>query len=224
VSTERQRKWDLRFLALARFVAQWSKDPSTKTGAVIVDADNCVVSVGFNGFARGVRDLPERYADRSIKYPMVCHCERNAVQFADRYRLKGATLYTWPFMSCSPCAGVVVQSGITRCVAPPLAEHLKERWAADTALARAQFEEAGVTLDIVLLPDPAEELMATYEGRGVAFGRSEPNGHNVLATAGPTGNMQCALNVTYDEACKLLGQPPEGVFRTDKTFYAYDVG
>jgi dCMP deaminase len=29
--------WDKRFLDLAEHVAQWSKDPRTKVGAVIVD-------------------------------------------------------------------------------------------------------------------------------------------------------------------------------------------
>ncbi|MBI2669577.1 MAG: hypothetical protein HYX20_00290 [Candidatus Yanofskybacteria bacterium] len=60
-------KWDRRFLALAEFVAQWSKDPSTKTGAVIVDSNNRLVSVGYNGFPRGVNDSPERLENREIK-------------------------------------------------------------------------------------------------------------------------------------------------------------
>jgi deoxycytidylate deaminase len=69
----RQEKWDRRYLELAQFVSGWSKDPSTKTGAVVVDEDG-VVSVGFNGFAPGVNDAPERYANRELKYKMVVHC------------------------------------------------------------------------------------------------------------------------------------------------------
>lgn len=56
------KKWDLRFLQLARFVAAWSRDPSTKTRAVIVDPDKMIVSMGFNGFAQGMNDAPEDYA------------------------------------------------------------------------------------------------------------------------------------------------------------------
>jgi dCMP deaminase len=42
--------WDLRFLTLAKTVSTWSKDPSTKVGAVIVDKNRRVVSLGYNGF------------------------------------------------------------------------------------------------------------------------------------------------------------------------------
>src|SRR5690242_18395881 len=101
-------KWDRRFLDLAKFVAQWSKDPSTKTGAVITRGRE-VVSVGYNGFPRDVEDAPERYNDRELKYKLIVHCERNALLFA-KQDLSGCTLYTYPFMSCTPCAGMVIQS------------------------------------------------------------------------------------------------------------------
>lgn len=144
-------KWDRRFLSLARHIASWSKDPSTQTGAVIVGPDRTPVSWGYNGFPRGMLDLSERYADREFKYAHIVHCERNAMLFADRLAMRGATLYTWPFASCTPCAAMVIQAGIRRCVAPPLPEHLKERWAKDLAQTARMFEEAGVVLDIVSL-------------------------------------------------------------------------
>lgn len=144
----KQRTWDEHFLKMAELVAQKSKDPSTKTGAVIVAADRTVMSTGYNGFARGVNDDPERYANRELKYKIVCHCELNAIILAKR-DLNGCTLYTHPFMSCSNCAKYVIQAGIKRCVAPPLPEHLKERWGEDTRLAEMQFQEAGVKLDIL---------------------------------------------------------------------------
>lgn len=143
---EREAKWDRRFLEMAKLVASWSKDPSTKTGAVVVGPDRDVISVGYNGFARGVDDSPERYNNRELKYKLVVHCERNAIIFADRWRLKGATLYTWPFMSCSVCANMVIQSGITRCVAPLLPDSLKERWGEELRLAQQQFKERGIPL------------------------------------------------------------------------------
>ena len=147
----RQTRWDKRYLELARHVASWSKDPSTKTGAVITAPDGRVVSVGYNGFAKGVDDTPERYNDRDLKYKMIVHCERNAILFAKR-DLAGCTLYTWPFMSCSVCAAMVIQAGIKRCVAPPVPPHLLERWGHDmNVLATTMFNEAGVevvTLDL----------------------------------------------------------------------------
>jgi|SRR5271170_6623263 len=140
---KRQAKWDARYLELAKHIAQWSKDPSTKTGAVIVSPQGAVVSVGYNGFARGVNDTDERLNDRETKYKLVVHCERNAIIFAQR-DLTGCTLYTWPFMSCSPCAGMVIQAGITRCVAP---QNDNPRWQEDFKLSQQQFAEAGVVLD-----------------------------------------------------------------------------
>ena len=68
------KKWDLRFIELAKLVSTWSKDPSTQTGAVIVDPNRRVVSVGYNGFPIGVDDDPERYANRDLKYKMIVHC------------------------------------------------------------------------------------------------------------------------------------------------------
>lgn len=142
----RQEKWDRRYLELAKFVSGWSKDPSTKTGAVIVDSDRRVVSLGYNGFAKGVDDSTELYADREQKYRRVVHCEVNAVLFADRYRLQGATLYTYPFISCSRCAVQMIQAGIKRCVGPVLPAHLEGRWGEDLKLTRQMFQEAGVEL------------------------------------------------------------------------------
>lgn len=141
-------KWDGRFLDMARLVSTWSKDPSRKTGAVIVDPDRRIVSLGYNGFAAGVEDLPERYADRETKYRMVVHCERNAMLFAQR-PLKGCTLYTWPFMSCAPCAAMAIQAGISRCVAPEATLEQRERWGEDFRLALQMFAEAGVVVDLV---------------------------------------------------------------------------
>lgn len=142
--------WDAFFLGMAAFVAQSSKDPSTQTGAVIVNPERHVYATGYNGLARGVDDHPSRYQNRELKYSMIVHCEVNAIILSKR-DLSGCTLYTWPFQSCARCAAVVIQAGIKRCVAPPLPQHLMERWEADTLIAREQFLEAGVALDILIM-------------------------------------------------------------------------
>ncbi len=138
-------KWDRRFLALAAHVAQWSKDPSTKTGAVIVDPNNRVVSLGYNGFPRGVNDLPERLENREIKYKLIVHCERNALLFAQG-PVRGCRLYTWPFMSCAPCAAMVIQAGIIEVVAP-VSDN--PRWIDDFNLAQTLFNEAGTKVRLL---------------------------------------------------------------------------
>jgi len=138
-------KWDYRFLKLARLVGGWSKDPSRKVGAVIVDESRRVISVGYNGFAAGVEDSPDRYDNREIKYEMIIHAEVNAILFANR-DLHGCTLYTWPFQPCSRCASIVVQKGINRVVS---LKDDDERWAKSFTLANQIFNEAKVTVDIL---------------------------------------------------------------------------
>ena len=110
-------KWTRRFLSLAQHVASWSKDPSTKTGAVITAPDNMIISLGYNGFPKGVRDDPSDYANRSTKYERIIHSEVNAV-LAARRDLTGCSLYCWPLMPCSRCATVIIQSGISLVVFP----------------------------------------------------------------------------------------------------------
>lgn len=141
----RREKWDKRFLALAEHIAQWSKDPSTRTGAVIVDPEGRVVSVGYNGFPKGVEDSKERLETREIKYKIVVHCERNALLFAQR-SVAGCRLYTWPFMSCAPCASMVIQAGITEVIAP-VSDN--SRWIDDFNLAQTLFKESGVKVRLL---------------------------------------------------------------------------
>jgi dCMP deaminase len=136
-------KWDLRFLSLADFVAQWSKDPSTKIGAVIVRSDKSVASFGFNGFARGVVDSPERLQDRSLKYPLTVHAEANAITAA-RQSVAGCTMYIAGLNPCTSCASLIVQAGIVRVVASCGHVNNPAQWAQQFALSKQVFAEAGV--------------------------------------------------------------------------------
>jgi dCMP deaminase len=136
-------KWDKRFLDLALFISGWSKDPSTRCGAVITRG-NRIISLGFNGFPSGVHD-DGRLEDRETKYKMVLHAEDNALLFA-KQDLTGCTIYTQPFPPCSRCAGKIIQSGITKVIAPTESPELWNRWRDDLTLASDMFREAGVTL------------------------------------------------------------------------------
>lgn len=108
--------WNQRFFEMAKLVSSWSKDPSTKVGAVIVNELNQVLSIGYNGFPRGVNDDPSRYADRSLKHSFVLHAERNALDnaFTD---VRGASLYVTHF-PCNECAKGIVQKGIKKLFSP----------------------------------------------------------------------------------------------------------
>ena len=138
-------KWDNRFIELAQHISTWSKDPSTKVGAVIVDEDRRIVSVGYNGFPAGVEDYSSRYDDREIKYEMIIHGEINAILFANK-DLKGCTLYTWPFQPCSRCASIVVQKGISRVVSRV---NNDPRWEKSFNLSSEIFNEANTELILI---------------------------------------------------------------------------
>lgn len=129
-------KWDQRFLDMAALVASWSKDASTQVGAVIVDAKNRVVSVGYNGFPRGVEDVA---LDRDEKLRRTIHAEENALLFA-RSHVEGCTVYV-THHPCSKCAAKLIQSGIARVV---YRSPMSEKWAEEVASADAMFEESSV--------------------------------------------------------------------------------
>ena len=136
------KKWDKRFLELAEHVAGWSKDPSTKCGAVITKG-KFIVSLGFNGFPADTSDDPEIYDDRPRKYLRVLHAEMNAILSA-KQDLTGCTVYVHPFPPCSQCAAAIIQSGVVAVVTKKPTAELKERWGDSISESRAMFEEAGV--------------------------------------------------------------------------------
>lgn len=143
-------KWDRRFLALAEHIAQWSKDPSTQVGAVLVNDEGIVTGLGYNGFARGVADTDERLNDRPTKYALVVHAEVNAILMAGD-KAKGCTLYVWPSFSipciCHDCCKTAIQVGVKEVVGlsptPENAERAK-RWQDSIDTSRMMCDEAGV--------------------------------------------------------------------------------
>lgn len=146
---ENQLKWDRRFLGLAQYYSSFSKDPSTKVGAVLVNEDRIVVGMGYNGFPRGVEDTEERLNNRELKYKIVCHAEVNAIINAG-HRAKDCTLYVWPaFVSppiCNECCKVAIQAGITRIVGYKGDEEseVAKRWKESILISRDMCKEAGI--------------------------------------------------------------------------------
>lgn len=137
-------KWSERFMHLAEHVATWSKDPSTQVGCVIVDKQNRVVSLGFNGFPRGIKDLAHRYEDKEVKYLFVAHAERNALDNAP-LSVEGCTLYS-PLLPCNECAKSIIQKGIKKVVSyEPTEDRPHLRW----DITKQMFLEAGVQLYLI---------------------------------------------------------------------------
>lgn len=114
--------WGETFMNISQVIALRSKDPSTQVGATIVNADNKILSVGYNGTPKGFDDdiFPwgrDNEDPMLTKYPFVVHAERNAIlNFNGALRdFKGATLYTTHF-PCNECAKEIAQVQIAHVV------------------------------------------------------------------------------------------------------------
>ena len=138
--------WDKKFIKLSSHVSTWSKDKNKKVGAVIVDNDNIVLSMGYNGIPRGCDDTDESRYERPIKYLFTEHAERNAIYHAARHgvSLKDCKLYVTLF-PCADCARAMIQSGITKLIAPePNLNH--EVWGDHFKAAIQMMEEAKIEI------------------------------------------------------------------------------
>lgn len=140
-------KWDARFIQLAKHVAEWSKDPSTKCGAIITQG-NQIISLGFNGFAKGCDDNPELYNNREHKYKRILHAEQNALLFANQ-DITGATCYIWPMPPCSTCCAMLIQKGIKHIVAAQPSYEQTYRWGSMFDESKKMCKEAEVELHLV---------------------------------------------------------------------------
>lgn len=141
-------KWDDYFMGLAHAAAAKSKDPSTQVGAVIVDSERRIVSVGFNGPPRGTDD-DHAYSNREFKLLRVLHAEENAILFAGR-SLRDCCIYV-THHPCAHCAAVIVQAGIRNVFHPPTNASFVNRWYDNINHAQAMFREAGVSRTVLYL-------------------------------------------------------------------------
>ena len=108
--------WDQYFMGIALLSAMRSKDPHTRVGACIVDSDNKILSVGYNGMPCGCSDDDYPWDNAGddpmdTKYIYVCHAELNALLNYSGLKLKGARIYTTLF-PCNECTKALIQSGI----------------------------------------------------------------------------------------------------------------
>lgn len=123
--TERQT-WDQTWLGFAETMSKRSRCERSQVGAVIVAADQTVISTGYNGPPRGFpgegtcSNWCPRMRGESELSPTYddcpsAHAEANAIARADYSRMQNSTIY----ISTSPCKGcakIIANSGITRVV------------------------------------------------------------------------------------------------------------
>lgn len=135
--------WDEYFISIALVSAMRSKDPNTQVGACIVDKENKIVSIGYNGFPNGCSDddLPwhKEGGFLETKYAFSCHAELNAILNSSRSNLKGCSVYTTLF-PCNECTKAIIQSGIDEIV------YLSDKYS-DTDIVKASklmIEKSGI--------------------------------------------------------------------------------
>lgn len=106
-------------MGIALFSGDRSKDPGTQVGACIVDKNNKIVGIGYNGLPRGLDDddfpwdREGEYLD--TKYAYVCHAELNAILNSTRSTLENCSIYVSLF-PCNECAKAIIQSSIKEVV------------------------------------------------------------------------------------------------------------
>lgn len=163
--------WDEWFIKMMYLVAQKSKDPKTKIGAVIVK-DNRPICSGYNGICIGVDDtIPERSV-RPAKYSWYEHGERNAIFMAAKLGIptNGALMYT-NGVPCIDCARAIIQSGIKRIIVHKYFENMsasaarqksdQSQWKGHNDVSLQMFKEAKIKLDVY---DKAVGSFAYFDG------------------------------------------------------------
>ena len=135
--------WDEYFMGIALLSSMRSKDPSTQVGACIVNSENRILSMGYNGMPRCCSDdeFPWDKNENPLdsKYLYVCHAELNAILNCASGNVRGCTVYTTLF-PCNECAKAIIQSGIAEVV------YMSDKYSdSDSVLAsKRMFTTAGV--------------------------------------------------------------------------------
>ena len=114
MTNEKQRKFDQRYLEMARIWAQNSYCQRRQVGALVVK-QGMIISDGYNGTPSGFENICED--DNGVTKPYVLHAEANAITKLARSNnnSEGATIYITA-SPCIECAKLIIQSGIKRVV------------------------------------------------------------------------------------------------------------
>ena len=138
----------IKFFKLAETQAQlFSKDSSTKVGALFIAPESLqILSMGYNGFCRGVDDDKASRWERPAKYMYVCHAEQNGIYNACRHgtRLEDSIAVVTLFPCCD-CAKALIQVGVSTIVTRK-PDYADAQWGAQFRVSTELFEEVGMRL------------------------------------------------------------------------------
>lgn len=142
--------WDRRFLKLAAGeINTWSKDPSTKVSAIVVNGKH-PVAAAYNGFPPGIADTEDRLNNRELKYKLVQHAEANAIATCAKLGIttNGLTMAVTHF-PCSACAGLMISAGIKKVIVQEPTADLLSRWKDSIDMSKDMFAEAGIEVVVI---------------------------------------------------------------------------
>lgn len=125
---KKQKKWDRRYIELAKMVGSWSScaRPDRQVGSVIVRGKR-IIATGYNGAPSGIMScaergycLRDRLGIKSGTRAEVCfstHSEQSALMQAAKMgvAVDGATIYV-THRPCVICTKLIINSGIKRIV------------------------------------------------------------------------------------------------------------
>ena len=114
ITKDKQLKYDIAYLRMAREWAKLSYCKRKQVGAIIVK-DKMIISDGYNGTPTGFENFCEDEAGYTKWY--VLHAEANAILkvASSTQSCYGATLYI-TLSPCTECSKLVHQAGIKRVV------------------------------------------------------------------------------------------------------------
>lgn len=112
--TEKQLRYDLAYLKMAKSWSELSHCVRKKVGAIIVKND-MIISDGYNGTPSGFDNCCENVVGETHWY--VLHAEANAILKVAKStnNCEGATLYL-TLSPCKDCSKLILQAGIRRVV------------------------------------------------------------------------------------------------------------
>lgn len=143
------KEWINRYFDLAEQISLWSKDPSSKIGAIIIADHGQIISQGYNGFPRKIHDLEKRLEHRETKYKYIVHGEMNCIYNAclTGQKLNNTKLFVYGLPICSECAKGVIQSGISHTFMKfPTIKNLN--WLESFSFTKEMFNEANVYYEV----------------------------------------------------------------------------
>ena len=141
-------KWKKRFLKLSKEISTWSKDPSTKVGALIISEDRNIISTGYNGFPRNIEDTEERLNNRETKYKFILHAEMNCILNAlyNGRSVKDCILFVHGLPPCSECTKSIIQAGIKKVITDSKAT---DNWKESLKLSLEMLKKANVEIEFI---------------------------------------------------------------------------